>query len=227
MWINSARSLLAEFTCKSPSSVMFPMTENPMFEFMGASGYEEKHRSYKVDSDFEEFKGHHSRQYDSEGEEAKRKTHFRHNHRCVDHCGMILVQLLHVPPPTHTIPSVGTSTLWIVVTSPTSWGWTTWLTWLTGRYLVWGATDTPPTPLGAHSTSPPSVTSHSTTTGDSEVHLLNTWRACNHCLIVLFYWLRVPRLPPSRSGDPGQGPGYLWQLLEFWDHRYTGGILLH
>ena len=57
------------------------MVENPMFEFVGAEGYEEKHRSVKVDSDFEEFKGHHGRVYESEGEESKRKTHFRHNHR--------------------------------------------------------------------------------------------------------------------------------------------------
>ncbi len=76
--------LASEFTCKGfpGPGLTLAMTENPMFEFVGAGEYEEKHRSYKVDSDFEEFKGHHSRQYDDEGEEAKRKTHFRHNHRC-------------------------------------------------------------------------------------------------------------------------------------------------
>ncbi|XP_064398726.1 digestive cysteine proteinase 1-like [Halichondria panicea] len=75
----------SKFTCKGfpGPGVTLPMIENPMFEFVGASGYEEKHRSYKVDSDFEEFKGHHSRKYESEGEEVKRKTHFRHNHRYI------------------------------------------------------------------------------------------------------------------------------------------------
>ena len=57
------------------------MAENPMFEFVGARGYGDKHRSFKVDSCFEDFKGQHGRQYETEGEEAKRKTHFRHNHR--------------------------------------------------------------------------------------------------------------------------------------------------
>ncbi len=56
-----------------------------MFEFVGAEGYEDKHRSHKVDSDFDEFKGHHGRVYESEGEESKRKTHFRHNHRYQQH----------------------------------------------------------------------------------------------------------------------------------------------
>ena len=74
-----------------------------MFEFVGASGYEEKHRSYKVDSDFEEFKGHHSRKYESEGEEVKRKTHFRHNHRCAPYCGKILISNYFVTiSPAHT-----------------------------------------------------------------------------------------------------------------------------
>ena len=71
---------IVEFDCKS-AGVGLPMAENPMFEFFGARGYEDKHRSFKVDSCFEEFKGQHGRQYETEGEEAKRKTHFRHNHR--------------------------------------------------------------------------------------------------------------------------------------------------
>ena len=61
-----------------------PMARNPMFEFVGAQGYKDEHRSHKVDSDFEEFKGQHGRDYDCEKEEAKRKTHFRHNHRWAD-----------------------------------------------------------------------------------------------------------------------------------------------
>ena len=75
--------ILIEFTCKGypGPGVTLPMAENPMFEFVGARGYGDKHRSFKVDSCFEDFKGQHGRQYETEGEEAKRKTHFRHNHR--------------------------------------------------------------------------------------------------------------------------------------------------
>ena len=75
-----------EFTCKGfpGPGVTLPMARNPMFEFVGAQGYKEEHHSHKVDSDFEEFKGQHGRDYDCEKEEAKRKTHFRHNHRWAD-----------------------------------------------------------------------------------------------------------------------------------------------
>ena len=59
----------------------YPAAEHPFFEFMGAEGYKDHHRTAKVDGDFEAFKDKHERTYDNEAEEAKRKTHFRHNHR--------------------------------------------------------------------------------------------------------------------------------------------------
>ena len=92
--------VVAEFTCKGfpGPGVTLPMARNPMFEFVGAQGYKEEHRTHKVDSDFEEFKGQHGREYDCEKEEAKRKTHFRHNHRWADP---------HTITPSHSyIPSV-------------------------------------------------------------------------------------------------------------------------
>ena len=103
-----------EFTCKGfpGPGVTLPMARNPMFEFVGAHGYKEEHRSHKVDSDFEEFKGQHGREYDNEKEEGKRKTHFKHNHRWADshtltpsHHSVLHHPLLTPPLFTHLTPS--------------------------------------------------------------------------------------------------------------------------
>ena len=58
-----------------------PVAENPFFEFVHAEGYTDKHRTHKVDNEFATFKNKHGRNYKDQSEEAKRKTHFRHNHR--------------------------------------------------------------------------------------------------------------------------------------------------
>lgn len=61
--------------------VTLPMAENPMFEFVGASGYDTKQHSHIVDRDFGQFKKKHDRNYEDDKEEVQRKVHFRHNHR--------------------------------------------------------------------------------------------------------------------------------------------------
>jgi len=61
--------------------VSLPMAENPVFSFVGADGVHSKYQSHKVDSEFENFKEKHGRQYSSNKEEELRKFHFRHNHR--------------------------------------------------------------------------------------------------------------------------------------------------
>ena len=76
------------FQVKYTECISFPgpgntlaMAENPMFEFVGASGYGPEHQSHKVDSDFKTFKEEHQRNYDNDREEAKRRFHFHQNHR--------------------------------------------------------------------------------------------------------------------------------------------------
>ncbi len=53
--------------------VSFPMSENPMFEFVGAHSIHTRHQSHKMDTEFDKFKEAHSRQYGSAREEEQRK----------------------------------------------------------------------------------------------------------------------------------------------------------
>ena len=66
--------------------VSLPMAENPVFTFVDAEGVHSKHQSYKVDTEFKNFKEKHGRQYSSDKEEELRKFYFRHNHRYVYEC---------------------------------------------------------------------------------------------------------------------------------------------
>ena len=66
--------------------VTLPMAENHAFAFFGAPGYDAKHRSHKVDTEFDHFKEKYGRDYDDGKVEVTKKFHFRHNHRWV--CGM-------------------------------------------------------------------------------------------------------------------------------------------
>lgn len=61
--------------------ITFPMAESPIFEYIGAQGYERKHQSHKIDTDFNDFKEKHGRKYENDKDEAQRKFHFRQNHR--------------------------------------------------------------------------------------------------------------------------------------------------
>ena len=60
-----------------------PMAENHMFAFFGADGYDAKHLSHKVDTEFENFKEKHERQYSGDKDLEQRRFHFRNNHRSV------------------------------------------------------------------------------------------------------------------------------------------------
>ena len=57
------------------------MSENLFFEFFGAAGYTDGHKTAHVDREFESFKTKHRKSYDGQVEEAQRKGHFTHNYR--------------------------------------------------------------------------------------------------------------------------------------------------
>lgn len=61
--------------------VTLPMAENHAFAFFGASGYNAKHHSHKVDTEFNDFREKYVRGYDDDKVMEQRKFHFRHNHR--------------------------------------------------------------------------------------------------------------------------------------------------
>ncbi len=61
--------------------VTLPMAHNPVFQYIGANGYEKKHHAHLVDNDFNNFKSKHGRQYNKAQEEIRRKINFQHNHR--------------------------------------------------------------------------------------------------------------------------------------------------
>ena len=58
-----------------------PMSENLFFEFFGAPGYKDVHKTARVDSEFESFKVKHRKEYGNRMEEGQRKGHFAHNYR--------------------------------------------------------------------------------------------------------------------------------------------------
>ena len=63
--------------------VASPMSENLFFEFFGAAGYKDAHRTAHVDREFDSFKLKHHKTYDDRTEESQRKGHFTHNYRYI------------------------------------------------------------------------------------------------------------------------------------------------
>lgn len=78
----------SKFNVTADNCISFPgpgdalaMAENPLFEFVGASGYDAKHHSHKVDREFQDFREIHDRNYVDEKEETQKRFHFHQNHR--------------------------------------------------------------------------------------------------------------------------------------------------
>lgn len=59
------------------------MAENPIFQYVGASGYNSEHQAHQIENGFMKFKEEHKKTYKNDKEEQRRKMHYRHNHRCV------------------------------------------------------------------------------------------------------------------------------------------------
>ena len=75
--------LLIDWTCISSLDLGLAhvMHANPMFEFVGSPDHDAATQSAQRDSQFDQFKQKHNKQYEDEVEHEVRKTHFRHNSR--------------------------------------------------------------------------------------------------------------------------------------------------